>query len=150
MKKAVLLRNYARAHTAGVFVFPRGQFIYTVERPWIDEEGRAGKPFSSCIPEGLYEIKRFKRANGSLVWVLVNEDLGVYEREEDREHDTDRYACLIHIANKVEDVVGCVGPGMGAFYDKNGRYQTTYSRKAMERLESLLVDITHIEIKEAA
>lgn len=148
MKKATLYRTYFETHTAGIMSFA-SENIYTVERPWIcddPEETRGGLPFESCIPEGLYEIRFFQRNNGDVVWSLENDRLGVFVRKEDRLYDTDRYACLIHSANRADQVVGCVAPGLGAL-NRSGGYKVSYSREAMAALHYHLADVTHLEIK---
>lgn len=48
-----LKRTYYDTHTEGVLTLPDGQEIYTLERPWLDNE-----PSVSCIPEGQYIIQR--------------------------------------------------------------------------------------------
>jgi len=149
MKKASLYRTYHPDFTAGVIPF-EDQVIYTVERPWIQddtEEHRAGKPFESCIPEGIYELLRFDRSNGDRVWSISNPDLGVFVAKDQMLYDTDRYACLVHAANRADQVVGCVAPGLGALH-RSGGYSVMHSREAMEALESCLAYVTHLEIKE--
>lgn len=148
MKTVTLHRTYFETHTAGIIPFGN-ENIYTVERPWIcedPEDTRGGLPFKSCIPEGTYEIRRFKRSNGDIVWSLENDSLGVFVRKGDRLYDTDRYACLIHSANRADQVVGCIAPGLGAL-NRSGGYSVSYSREAMAALEYHLSGITHLEIK---
>jgi hypothetical protein len=147
MLTATLYRTYHPNFTAGV-IASENQLIYTVERPWVQDDAgqhRAGTPFESCVPEGLYDLYRFKRKSGDLVWSIGNPDLGVFLTRSGRLYDTDRYACLIHTANHAHEVVGCIGPGLGALH-RSGGYKVTHSREAMAALEFLLSDITHLEI----
>jgi len=120
--------------------------FFTVERPWIPHrESKGGTPFQSCIPDGRYTLEPFLRTNGDTVPCMINEDLGVFKYAEDRNTEFERYACLIHIANKVQNVVGCIGPGLGAMNDEKG-YRTVSSGLAMNKLQSLLILVTHLEI----
>lgn len=149
MITATMYRQYFPTFTAGIIPF-ENQLIYTVERPWIcdePEEHRAGKPFESCVPEGLYEINQFNRTNGDLVWSISNPELGVFLTKTGMLYDTDRYACLIHSANYARQVVGCIGPGVGAVHNPaNKDYMVTASRDAMTALGSLLSDTSYLEI----
>ena len=152
MSRIALSRSYGETYTAGVFLLP-GIEIYTVERPWVPRDDcRGGVPFESCIPEGEYEVRRFTRRNGDLSWVLVNDSLGVYERKEDRPRATDRYSCLIHPGNTVEDVVGCIAPGMNRSAKiKTGgglSYRVNDSRTAMGFVDAVLARVTRITIRE--
>ena len=93
----------------GVLVW--GQFkLYTVERPWLDN-----KPFESCIPTGTYDLEWITRPSGKPA-IQVMDVPG-------------RTHILLHPGNDVQDVVGCIAPGMLPYQD--GVYQ---SRKAMEFL----------------
>lgn len=97
--KKVLLERFA--HTPmGVFgELTVGDFkCYTVERPWLDN-----KPRESCIPEGVYRL-----------------DLGMYNRGGYPAYEImdvpDRSLIKMHIANNMNDVVGCVGFGSDLWY----------------------------------
>lgn len=151
MIRATLYRTCYPTFSAGFMPFDN-QMIYTVEKPWVcddPEETRGGVPFESCVPSGLYKLERFTRGNGDLVWSLENHSLGVFVRKDHRLYDTDRYACLIHSANYVRQVVGCIGPGCGAVHNPDtGDYMVTASRNAMTALELCLSDVTHLEIIE--
>lgn len=94
---------------------------YTVERPWLDNE-----PFKSCIPPGHYDCERIIRPSGKPAISIKNVP--------------DRTHILIHPGNDVQDVVGCIAPGILPF--KDGVLE---SRHAMRRL--LDMDITSLEIQ---
>lgn len=149
MRKALLYRICYPTFSAGFMPF-NDQMIYTVEKPWVcddPEEARAGVPFQSCVPAGLYKLDPFTRGNGARVWSLSNPELGVFVKKEHRLYDTDRYACLIHIANRAHEVVGCIGPGLGSLH-RSGGYAVTHSREAVAALHMRLADVTHLEIIE--
>ena len=85
--------------------------LRTLERPW-KSGAPGGLPFESCVPDGTYSLRSHTRKNGDKVLALVNESLGVYYKKKDRENGIGRYKILIHSANWVEQVVGCVAPGL--------------------------------------
>lgn len=103
--KEVLLERFA--HTPmGVFgiLSVDGFECYTVERPWLDN-----KPRESCIPEGVYGL-----------------ELGMYNRGGYPAYEImdvpDRSLIKMHIANNINDVIGCVG-----FGDSLGYYENLWS-----------------------
>jgi len=103
--KEVLLERFA--HTPmGVFgnLSVDGFECYTVERPWLDN-----KPRESCIPEGVYRL-----------------ELGMYNRGGYPAYEImnvpDRSLIKMHIANNINDVIGCVG-----FGDELGYYENLWS-----------------------
>lgn len=75
-----------------------GFMCFTVERPWKDNE-----PNVSCIPCGAYAMKLsfFNKGN-----------YPAYEIES----VPGRTAILIHVANTMEDVIGCIGVGKDIAY----------------------------------
>lgn len=88
--------------------------IHTLERPW-----QGNQPFVSCIPGGTYLCEAYSSAKFPNVWEI--------RRVENRTH------ILIHTANRVEDVVGCVGVGL--VRDGDG---VRDSRKALQLLRETL------------
>lgn len=113
---------------------------YTIERPWRRWSVPGGQPFESCIPDGNYDLVPFMRPNGDKVFAIVNPDLGVHFQEADRPKDSNgqrqgRYLCLIHPANYVDDVVGCIGPGKIRTIDTSRhKIMVTSSRVAMTEI----------------
>lgn len=78
-----------------------GDFIcYSLERPWVNNE-----PFISCVPEGEYELK-YHRYKGRLdTYALVGETVSHFPS------DKQRNLILIHPANKVNELQGCIATG---------------------------------------
>lgn len=134
MKELVLERfAYSPTETEGVLRIG-DEAIYTMERPWLPAMP-GGVPFESCVPDGLYELVPHQRSNGDNVFALWNPDLHVYYTQDERGDKPGRYLILIHVGNYVEDVVGCIAPGMNrAIFDN--RRMVTNSRKAMEKIMS--------------
>ena len=118
--KAKLIRMHDGVRTLGVLLVGKLR-LYTVERPWKDNV-----QFKSCIPVGTYKVKLITRPSGKLAFELQNV-MG-------------RTHILIHPGNDVQDVVGCIAPGLTPFSE--GVHS---SRKAMDKL--LCLDITSIEVK---
>lgn len=118
----LLQERFSYADTETESVLSVANFnLATIERPWIAANDPGGKPFQSCIPDGVYSLEPWIRANERKdeVYILVNEELGVYRLEEDMPNGVGRYLILWHIANFVTDVVGCAGPGMRRALMKN-------------------------------
>lgn len=126
MKKLLLERLPGKpTHTEGFLSWPGG-VVCTIERPWIPTGKPGGRPYKSCIPPGVYKLRFHMRSKGSKrvkVVALVNEDLGVFYLEEDMvaAGKGGRFLILIHIANWVEDVVGCIAPGRWKSNSTKGR-----------------------------
>ncbi len=87
--------------TFGV-LYAKDLVLYTVERPWL-----SNKPFKSCIPPGRYKIHKHHSEDHPNSFYLENPDLGVT-----LSGPSTRTAILIHIGNFVENVVGCIAPGL--------------------------------------
>jgi hypothetical protein len=121
---------YSETETEGWLWIDDDTRLHTIERPW---KGGApgGVPFVSCVPDGRYDLDPFVRSNGDVVLRLQNPDLGVYHNADDRPSGKGRYAVLIHVGNYVDDVVGCIAPGLDRIIHR-GRPMVTNSRKAME------------------
>ena len=134
---------YSETETEGRLWLDGETAFYTLERPWIGGVP-GGVPFRSCVPDGTYELVEHQRQNGDLVFALRNPDLGVYYTEEERGDQPGRYLILIHAGNYVEDVVGCIAPGIDRTIHNNRRMVTS-SRKAMDKIMSL--PWTGIEIR---
>ncbi len=102
--------SYASTETEGVLSLPDHN-LATIERPWVPVDTPGGKPFASCVPDGEYLLNPWVRPDDSEVYILFNSDLGVYQEEDDMPDGVGRFLVLMHIANFVRNVVGCVGPG---------------------------------------
>lgn len=106
--------------TYGILTFG-GAIFHTVERPWLNN-----KPFESCIPPGEYKLTPFTRSNGDHVLALTGDTVSIEKSKKER------YAVLIHPANYMHEVVGCIGPGM----DRVGN-MVTHSRDAVSKILAL-------------
>jgi hypothetical protein len=140
--------SYASTETEGVLSVADFD-LATIERPWVHWDDAGGKPFQSCVPDGRYILEPWTRPNRGEVYILSNPELGVYRLKEDRPHGVGRYLVLIHVANYVSDVVGCIAPGLLRAIMKNrksGNYERSVSSSgdAMKILrEQLGMESTH-------
>jgi len=112
--------------------------LHTLERPWIAGKP-GGMPFVSAVPVGIYQLIRHARPNGDLVFALRNPDLGVYYSSENVPDAGGRFLILIHSANKVSQIQGCIAPGLSSIAHDGGRFVTS-SRKAMEIIKRHYVE----------
>jgi len=95
MKNFVLTRiNQNNDFTLGYLTFANNDVVFTLERPWLDNE-----PFKSCIPLGDYMIQPKKHPRLGDVIEIV--------------HVKGRAGILMHPANEVHELEGCIAPGMG-------------------------------------
>lgn len=111
----------------------KGKFIcYTLERPW--RNNRIGE---SCIPAGTYPVtKRHKSTHG---WARFPEAFEL--------HDTaPRSAILIHVANYITELEGCIAVGMAASDLFGVKLAVWRSRAAMKRLRNITPDEFYLEI----
>lgn len=103
--------SYSPTETEGMlFIEGRQAPFFTLEQPWVaSKEFPSGLIGRSCVPEGSYDLKPFRRSNGHKVWCLINPALGVVEFPDD--NPAHRSTCLIHSGNTVEHTRGCILPG---------------------------------------
>jgi hypothetical protein len=100
-------------------------------------------PFVSCVPDGSYQLLEHVRPDGTEVLALRNPDHGVYYDRGERPDTGGRYLILIHSANYVEQVQGCIAPGINhTIYDN--RVMVTNSRQAMRLIRE--AQPTHLDI----
>jgi hypothetical protein len=102
-------------YTLGI-LHVEGKKLHTIEPPWVPSPtgGRAGAPFISCVPAGLYKIEPYKRPCGERAWILSSPELGVYQLpfEVPREQrGRARSLVTIRAANYAYDAVDAIGVG---------------------------------------
>lgn len=88
-----------------------GAVLYTVERPWLDNQAMV-----SCIPEGAYNCRPRRYFRGGYDAVHIRNVPG-------------RTHILFHRANVPSDLAGCIGVGsrLGVL---NGQWAVLQSRAA--------------------
>lgn len=96
--------------TLGMIELPEHPPIYTLERPWVPEPASVcGKKGVSCVPCGEYQLERHITESWD-TFALVNPDLRVFHYECGDPYA--RTAVLIHPANYVSELRGCIAPGL--------------------------------------
>lgn len=111
--------------------------LFTVERPWRDN--REGE---SCIPPGDYVCEPHDSERFPNTWAVVGGTVSHWHSAE-----TERSAVLFHVANTIDDIEGCIGPGLD-LTGFGGRWAVTDSRRAMNEMRRVLperfaLSITH-------
>lgn len=111
--------------------------LQTLERPWIPDGSPGGHPMTSCVPAGDYTLALHDTLAHPRTFALVNYDLGVYHEPADVPKSVvgARTACLIHSANIVEQLAGCIGLGLSRS-SLNGEPDIASSRQALDEFLS--------------
>lgn len=112
--------------TFGELLLDNHRIAVTCELPWVDNT-----PRKSCIPVGIYKIKRFNSPSKGRVFLLS----GVPNRS----------MIEIHIANTPDELLGCIGVG-SVFGTINGKKAVLNSRKTMIYLLEVIPDNTSLII----
>lgn len=120
-----------------------------IERPWIpDPDGPGGEAQQSCIPDGRYILRPWESPKFGPVYLFEAHELGVYATEKPAGAKYGRTHVLLHAANEVAELLGCVAPGMRAGI-LNGKHWLHESRKALARISELLgrTDVHSVTIR---
>lgn len=117
--------------------------LSTIERPWIPSSTcKGGAKGLSCVPIGTYDLVLHDTPKHPRTFALVNFDLDVLHNEgDDHDPDIDRVACLIHPANFVNQIEGCIAPGLRhtkAPEGTLGGYMVVNSRDAFAKLMAVV------------
>ena len=114
--KLIIERRYLSSGTNGTLSFNGQEICKTIELPWNGNQRRI-----SCIPEGIYRIK--KRCSPKFKWHL--EILNVRNRS----------CILFHPANNAKkELNGCIAP----VSELTGEGQGSRSRLAFDKLKDLV------------
>ena len=146
--------SYGEYETEGQLIIGSRVFA-TIEQPWTPNPNgfKGGKPFESCIPDGMYRLVRFtrptKEGSAAKAWMIFNPDLGVYRFPEDHDYFSGRDLCLIHQANWASQIQGCIAPGLERrpmIDPKTGKMAQAVgaSGTAMQDMRDLLGEGQHI------
>lgn len=98
----ITIRRWAHTPhgTFGTLTF--GNFTcYTVERPWLNNQPRV-----SCIPDGNYTASWYNSPKFGRTLALVGGTVSLFPAP-----NAQRSAILIHQANTMDELQGCVGVG---------------------------------------
>lgn len=115
-----------------------GEVFRTIERPWVpDPDGPGGQARESCIPDGRYLLRPWESPKFGPVYLFEAPELGVYATERPAGALFGRTHVLLHAANAVEELLGCMAPGMRAGIVE-GKHWVYESRRALARVSELL------------
>jgi len=92
-----------------------GVSLYTLEREWNNNKSNV-----SCIPAGDYVMVHHESPRFGACLCVLNEGAGVVRSK--REDEAVRWGILIHPANKVDELAGCIAPAMS--FDDNQVYSS--------------------------
>jgi hypothetical protein len=127
---------YSDMGTFGVLSINNTPVCLTVERPWLDNQ-----PNISCIPEGFYKLGL--RDSG----IVSRTTKGRHERGYEVRDVPGRTYIMIHIANSMSDLKGCIGVGKRFGWMTNKLGVTTSAITFDEVMTALLPEEEHtIEI----
>lgn len=135
----------------GLVMIGRSLF-YTIECPWIpytyapDGQG-GGKPNESSVPVGEYQLVLRDSPTHGRRFHLYNPELHVYVFSEDREHEWERWGCMIHAANYVRQIEGCIAPGLSLWPNETEGLSVGSSQDALEAIEKYLYSLPHDQLK---
>jgi Family of unknown function (DUF5675) len=110
----------------------------TIERPWVpDPDGPGGEAQQSSIPDGRFVLRPWDSPKFGPVYLFEAPALGVYATEKPVGAKYGRTHVLLHAANQVSELLGCVAPGMRAGI-QDGKHWVYESRRALARVSELL------------
>ena len=98
--------------TFGRLQFPTGESVYTIERPWLDNE-----TYVSCIPNGVYTMEKRNSP------VVQRTSGGEYQEGWEVTDVIDRTFIMLHPANWMDDLAGCIGVGKHYVISQNKKAQ---------------------------
>ena len=124
MKHFILRRRYFENGTYSYLYREDGSKVCCfAEREW-----RNNTPSKSCVPEGDYHLVPHDSPKYGDCYALVAPTLGVTIHG-----PSIRTACLIHVANKPSQLLGCAAPGLD-FGLLGGEWCVTHSGDAFTAL----------------
>lgn len=126
-----LERIYLDNCTMGKFYHVTGKIktflAHTIELPYQSNQKRI-----SCIPPGLYKLKRHYSRNHN--WPIAYKLEGYNTRVGPRQLRT---RILIHPANHHWELEGCIAPGL---YLHDKQWGVSQSRKALKKIDKIYTD----------
>lgn len=112
------------------------------EKDWhsMEPPDLGNQPFTSCIPQGEYDLIPYNSPKYGDCFIMVNEDLNVYAFEDSVGRPEDgRYLCLfVHRGNYSRNFVGCCGASHG--YNPESDMLLSSTVKACKEVNALVHD----------
>jgi hypothetical protein len=143
--KLTLIRSTGDSERTTGILYVGERTFATIERPWIPHpDGPGGMQRKSCVPKGVYRVEPWNSVNFPQTYIITNPELGVYRQPFDipKGQAWGRSAILIHVANRVKDIIGCIGVGM-EHGQLGGEPAVLRSVMAMRELNKILNRGTH-------
>lgn len=138
----ILLTRFAYLETCTLGTLSVGSLLLkTLELPWIPNPlGQGGMPQHSCVPDGDYTVLPHSSESKPNTYQLVSYPLGVYQSVLPAGQTWGRTEILIHIANTVEELLGCIAVGTEHMISpaSRGEYSVLNSRNAMDQLRAAI------------
>jgi hypothetical protein len=134
--KTIISRRYRPNETTGILIV-FDQDIKMLELVSLELPDWNNQKNFSCIPEGIYKLKKIIRPNGDPAFLVENVP--------------GRDSILIHIANFAAgekiDLKGCIAPGMYLMdLNMDGNLDAAESTRAMKKLLNVLPDVSTLVI----
>ena len=118
--------GYTPMGTFGEIELPNGARLQTVELPW-----RGNEQSVSCIPSGTYALR--KRLSG----VVKRSSGGKYSQGWEVTSVPGRTYIMVHVANTIDDLEGCIGVGAALGFVA-GKWAVTSSAVAFDEFMDAL------------
>jgi len=116
--------------------------LYTIEKPFVPNAhgGKAGAPFISCLPAGVFRLEPHKLPSGERVYIVSNSALDVfqmpYEVPKSR-NGACRSRVTIRAANYAFEAIDSIGVGTERVKTKLG-WKLERSLDAMNQVRTIL------------
>lgn len=108
---------------------------FTIERPWVNNQRMV-----SCIPEGDYTLRWHNSPTFGRVLAFVGNGVTIAPGP-----DSKRSAILIHAANTIDDLKGCIGLGTTlGFY--RSKWAVLNSKPTVEKFNALMEQYNNVPI----
>lgn len=98
----LITKTVAGVGTFGELFHLGQRLLVTVERDWCNN-----RPNVSCVPAGLFTLRRHHSPSKGACFALEAPSLGVTLAG-----PSQRTHCLVHIANWPQQLEGCIAPGL--------------------------------------
>jgi hypothetical protein len=103
--------------------------MHGIEQPWRDNI-----PFESCVPSGTYVLLPHTSPTKGDCFAMIGGTVSL-----NKHRNSDRYACLWHVANWASEVQGCVGVGVRALDSHKGPMVAS-SRNTLDLLRKTITE----------
>lgn len=108
-----LFRYYTPWQTFGRLMYPDGEWTWTIERPWVNNE-----KYVSCIPQGGYTCRRHDSPRWGPTFLVTEVP--------------NRTHILFHVANVAEELEGCIALCKGGPIWYKNQFGLSKSKVAMD------------------